>query len=366
MACAVHETKANPAPFPADQVTLAYERLQFPVLAGDLRSGNLERRRNALQVLNNQLGSSLSFALASEADVGAVLLHYSLQDADGEVRQGAAEALLRLCRNPNGRAHLLSVADGIQALSVALEDADQTVRTLLHRCVVELSEDVVCVTAMVPAGYVRRMVELARGVGVGGGAGGAASSGSGSMVPIDTALALQALHNLVHDMENKATVMALHVGAIRTCVDLCSSETVSVKQWAASNLAALSVGAEGKKAALKHDAIAALTPLLQHASRRVLRAAALAVANIGTLDAAKQAIVDAGALPLLVPLLRHRDLEVVLNTVKALSNACAAPGGRAFLRSSDAPQCCEELSRSSDALLAESAEVLGRLIAWSP
>lgn len=341
--------KGNVPAAPADKVPISYDRWEFPVLVRELSHERLPRRANALRTFCAELGTPKAVALASSVGAGPVLVSL-LQDASAEVRRLVARALRALAQDRNGRAHLLSCRGFPAALLEALDDEDEQVCATLHDAALEAAGDVDGADALAGHGFVARLTERAR--------------------QRHAAVQATSLHIiLVLQQENvgaTAAGEALRSGLVATAVSLCGSPHKAVRRYAAANIAACAVSAEGKAASEKEGAVGALCGLLTDHSTRVVSEATHALASVAVLDSVKHAAVERGALPLLIALLEHRSGDVRLHALKALSYLVAAPSGRKYLRESEAPRLTAEIARDTDPLLVDAASVLRELIERTP
>lgn len=341
--------KGNVPAAPADKVPVSYDRWEFPVLVREMSHERLPRRANALRTFCAELGTPKAVALASSAGAGPVLISL-LQDSSAEVRRLVARALRALAKDRNGRAHLLSCHGFPTALLQALDDEDEKVCAMLHEAALEAAGDADGVDCFAEHGFVARLTNRAR------------------QRPV--AVQATSLHLILvlqqGNVGAKAAEEALRSGLVATAVALCGSPNKAVRRYAAANIAACAVSAEGKAAAEKGGAVGALCGLLTDASTRVVADATHALACVSVLDTVKDAAVDRGALPLLVALLEHKSADVRLHALKALSYLVAAPAGRAYLRESEAPRLVAEIARDTDPLLCDAASVLKELIERTP
>lgn len=342
-------TQANVRAAGEDDVTIAYDRREFPVLVREMRHERLPRRLNALRVFRDELGPARSFALAASAGACPALLSV-LKDESVAARQGAIGALSALARNGNGRAHLLETPGFAGALSAAMQDKDGKVRLVAHEAALDSAEEADGVDLFVQHGFVAQLARRVRDA------------------PVDEqAVSMHLLLRLQQENVGGAgATEALASGTVEAAVALTGSPSKAVRWSAAANLAACAMTEEGKQAAEAAGAVGALCGLLSDSSARVAAEACHALANVSVLDSVKNAAVERGALPLLVELLEHRSQDVQLHAMKALSNLVAAPAGRAYLRESEAPERVRRIARGHEPLLVESATVLAELIERSP
>ncbi|KAA0147225.1 hypothetical protein FNF29_07486 [Cafeteria roenbergensis] len=379
----------GPAPvMPANQVTLGYDKQQFPLLRAHIAeaaaAGNTERLLNALGVLDRSLSPATKVAEAAQAGVLDTLLELGSYDASDRAREVATKCVRTLLSHAAGRGCLTRCRDSpavsrrVALLCKLTGDKSQRVRLSAIGALDSVASAPPGPVVLASSdGLVAAVAEsVAR-----------ESAGRSTAAAEAEATALSCLGRCAQSPDREGIVQCLACDVPVVAVTALARGRGRSTAEAARLLTALATSAHGKRAVLAAgatmSAVEAAASLAAQQSTRAhrpgmdsadVRAASLAavLALLGTLciDAgAKRDALRGGAVATVVSVLASaRDHAVLLQCCRAVEVLTALPDARAELLAAGADRALldvRDAPRVRDAVMRAASDA-HQAVTWTP
>ena len=363
-------------PFETDPLGLAYASWSHPKLVTQCMAEDEQLRRRALAHTCELLRSAREISSFVPAGIVAALNKSAEHAGDAETRKLATAALIPLARDQNARDAMLLEGSSVPVLLRLACDAEPAVRSNSLAAMLELSKFIPGARAFVGGGAVKLLVKRC-------------------VEETETlAAVLAALHKLL-EVDHDGLAEGIAGGAIATIVKLVTSaeSRPAVCEYALYALTQLTVGGEEKKAAVAEGVLRKTIALVtekacrelfgdedEEAVVRVQTAAAALLMSLTIDNECKMEAVKLEAVAALTPLVQvalqaeyaealdYTNSTLVANVTKVIANISEFPPGRKQLKNKKQGALADlkPLVGAAEPIVGKHAQIAVEKVQWMP